>query len=404
MGSVPVLRLAKRVDVLEPEGAFLYLDMARRVAERGVDVISFGIGQPDYDTPEFVKEAAIEALKEGFTGYVSSRGIPEFREAVAEHVSKFTGADVKPEEVIATPGVKGALYMAIMSVVEEGDEVIIPDPGYPAYESIVRHAGGVPVYLRVSEEKGFRVTPEDVEKLITPRTKAIILNNPHNPTGGVLEKSDVEGILEIAKRRGIIVIADEIYDRYVYEGRHYSVLSDPDWRDFVIYTNGLSKTWCMTGWRIGYIIARKEFIDKMVTFAINMFSCVTSFVQKAAAVALRESLDFFYKEILPEYRRRRDVMYEELSKIPGVKVVKPRGTFYMFPNFSQILNELGMSEKEFAIKILENFGVVILPGTAFPRHYGKGYMRLAFTVSVEKIREGIARLREGIEKLREEKR
>jgi aspartate aminotransferase len=397
----PAKSLSKRVLKLATELAFDYLAIAKEVAREGVEVISFGIGQPDFDTPDHIKEEAIKALKEGFTKYVAPPGIPELREAIAEYVSEFTGADVKPDEVIVLPGTKPGIYFSMMAYVEPGDEVIVPDPGFPVYESVVRYAGGKPVFVPLREENAFRMTPEAVQEAVTERTKMIILNSPNNPTGGMNSEADVKGVLEIAKRRGITVVSDEIYDHYVYEGEHTSVLVDPDWRDFVLYLNGFSKTYSMTGWRLGYLIARKEVIDRLEILAVNTYSCTSSFVQKAGVAALKGPQNFF-KQVLEDYRRRRDFIHEELNKIPGVKAKKPAGAFYIFPNVKQILKQTGLSTKEFTIKILKETGVVTLPGSpAFPLKAGEGYLRVSYALPIRTTKRGLEKFREGIEKLTE---
>ena len=387
---------------LEMEKAFEYLDKAREVASRGIDVISFGIGQPDMPTPEHIREAAKKALDEGFTGYVSPPGIPELREAIANYASEFTGAgDIKPEEVIVTPGGKGAIFMAIASYISPGDEVIVQDPGFPAYECTVRYAGGKPVFIPLKEEEGFRLTPEAVQEHITPKTKMIILNNPHNPTGSMCTKQDIQGILEIAKENGIIVLSDEIYDHFIYEGQFHSVLEDPDWRDYILYLNGFSKTYSMTGWRLGYIITNAKAIERLTVFAVNNFSCVTSFAQKAAVVALTGPQDFF-KAVLAEYRRRRDFTVEAFNSLPGVRVLKAPATFYLFPNVKEILEQTGMTTEQFSLKMLEEKGVVMPPGVpSFPLKAGEGYVRVSYVQPIERIKQGVERLRQGIEELLE---
>lgn len=389
----PTTNLSKRVFKLESELAFDYLKVAEEVAAHGVKIVSFGIGQPDFRTPEPILEAAIEALKAGHTGYTATPGIPALRSAIAEHVSNFTGSDVKPEEVIVTTGSKPAIYFSMMSFIEEGDEVIIPDPGYPTYESVVRYAGGTPIFSPLREEDDFRMTPESVEKAVTKKTKMIVLNSPENPTGGVNLRKDVEGILDIAKKKRIIVLTDEIYDHYVYDGEHISALSDnPDWRENLIYVNGFSKTYSMTGWRLGYAVARKEVIDRFELMASNTTSCPNNFVQHAGITALTMSQNFF-KEILSEYRRRRDRIYEGLNRIHGIKVNKPRGAFYIFPNVEKLLKEKGLSASEFTMAILRERGLVTLPGTpAFSPSAGKDYLRLSYALPVEKIEEGLKRL------------
>ncbi len=398
---VYVKSFSKRVLKLAPELAFDYLAMAREVARQGREVISFGIGQPDFDTPNHIREEAVRALKAGFTKYVAPPGIPELREAIAEYVSEFTKADVKADEVIVLPGTKPGIYFSIMAHVDPGDEVIVPDPGFSVYESVVRYAGGNPIFVPLREENEFRMIPEDVESVLNDRTKIILLNSPNNPTGGMSTKADIKGILEIAKEKGVIVISDEIYDHYVYENNHTSVLMDPNWRDFVLYLNGFSKTFSMTGWRLGYLIASKEVIDRLEIFAVNTYSCVSSFVQKAGVAALKGPQCFF-KKALEEYKRRRNFVYEELNATIGVRAKKPAGAFYIFPNVKQILKQTGLSTEEFAIRILRETGVVTLPGSpAFPSKAGDGYLRISYVLPINTMKRGLKKFREGVEKLRE---
>jgi aspartate aminotransferase len=338
-------------------------------------------------------------LREGFTGYVASAGIQELREAIAQYVSDYTGADVKPEETIVTPSTKNAIYQAITAFAGPGDEVIVPDPGFPAYEIIVRHAGAKPVFLPILEEKRFRMTPEAVEGLVTKKTKMIVMNSPHNPTGGMNTRRDVEGILEIAREKGIIVISDEVYDHYLYQDGFYSALSDPDWRDFIVYLNGVSKTYCMTGWRIGYIVAREQVIERLKNFAVNLYSCPPSFNQKGALAALTGPQAFF-DDILEEFRRRCVFITEALNSLPGFKVLKPAGTFYIFPNVKEALRRINLTTEQLAVRIMEEKGVVTLPGyPAFPAKAGNGYLRLSFTLPIEKMKKGIERIRESLEEL-----
>jgi len=252
--------LSPRAKELKGEGAFEYLGLAAEARKKGLDVISFGIGQPDFPTPTHIREAAKKALDEGFTGYGPSGGLPELREAVAEWLNSQYGTDVRPEEVIITAGAKAAIFAALMTIVGDGDEVIIPDPCYPAYENVVRFLGGVPRPVALREEKGWALTINDVEKAISNRSKAIILNYPHNPTGSTIPPHQVREVLNLAKERELVVISDEIYDHYLYEGKHMPTITDSEWRDFVIYINGFSKTFSMTGWRLGFAVADRRVI------------------------------------------------------------------------------------------------------------------------------------------------
>jgi aspartate aminotransferase len=386
---------------LEPEGAFVYLDLAAEARRKGIDVISFGIGQPDFLPPREVVDAVKEALDRGFIRYISTLGLPELRERIASYVSEKYGVDVKPSEVAVTVGAKAALYMAISLLTRPGDEVVVQDPAFPTYECVVRHAGGRPVFVKLREENEFRLVREDVEREIKDlhRVRGIVVNSPHNPTGAVLSEGDVEELIELAKRRNLFIISDEVYEDYVYEGRHRSFLQDPEWRDYVVYISGFSKTWALTGLRLGYAVAREEVIRALDVFATNMYSCPPAPLQYAALKALELGTGWF-KSYLEEYRRRRDAAVEELGRIPGVRVVRSRGAFYLFPNVRELMGRLRVgSTDELARRILFEAGVVLLPGTAFPLRGGDGYLRVSYVLPVERIREGFRRVREWVEKV-----
>ena len=388
--------LSPRAKELKGEGAFEYLGLAAEARKKGLDVISFGIGQPDFPTPTHIREAAKKALDEGFTGYGPSGGLPELREAVAEWLNSQYGTDVRPEEVIITAGAKAAIFAALMTIVGDGDEVIIPDPCYPAYENVVRFLGGVPRPVALREEKGWALTINDIEKAISNRTKAIILNYPHNPTGSTIPPHQVREVLNLAKERELVVISDEIYDHYLYEGKHMPTITDSEWRDFVIYINGFSKTFSMTGWRLGFAVADRRVIKRMEVAVNNMYSCPPTFAQVAAKEALEEGLEWF-KKYFEDYKKRRDVLIEELRNVPGIDVVKPLGTFYAFPNIRRLLRLTGYASADrLVIDLLFDTGVLLLPGTIFPFEAGRGHLRASFTVPCERIREGIKRLRDWV--------
>jgi len=397
MKAAGAFKLNESVLRLGAEEAFVYLARGLELKRKGVDVISFGIGQPDFQPPDFVIEEAYRAMKEGYNGYGPSLGMPELREAIAEFLSSERRVDVKPSEVAITVGAKAAVFMGMLSLLEPGDEVIVPDPGYPLYESVARFVGARPVYLRLHSGNGYKVRYEDVEKLVSERTRMIVLNYPENPVGTTIDRRDVEAIVELACRRGIVVLSDEIYDHFVYEGSHFSTLQVSEWRNCVYYVNGFSKTFGMTGWRLGYVVTNSALLERLSVVANNMYSCPPTFAQIAAARALRHGLGWF-KSILEGYRRRRDLMYEKLSGIPGVKVRRPEGAFYMFPDFSEVIREKGLrSERELADRLLHEKGVVVLPGTAFPRDGGVGHLRFSFAVDESSIERGIARILEWLE-------
>ncbi|RLG86840.1 MAG: aspartate aminotransferase, partial [Thermoprotei archaeon] len=350
------------------EKAFLYIAKAREVASKGIEVISFGVGQPDIPTFQHIINAAKEALDKKFTGYTETAGIPELREAIAEYLNKRYNAGVDPREVIVTTGAKTAILLAIASYIRPGDEVIIPDPTYPAYGQVTRLFGGIPKYIPLrfeGAEGGFKLDIEAIEKSITEKTKMIVLNNPHNPTGAIFTPSEVSKICEIAKDNKLLLLVDEIYDNFVYgEVEFRSVLLDPDWKDYILYVNGLSKTFSMTGWRLGYLVVRREVADSIVRLATNVYSCPVSFAQIGGVAAFKGSWEPV-KHMVELFKKRRDRMHELLSKIPGFEVWKSTGAFYMFPRISKVLRETGLSVEQFVDYLLYNYGVVVLPGTAF---------------------------------------
>ncbi|BDR92661.1 pyridoxal phosphate-dependent aminotransferase [Vulcanisaeta souniana] len=393
------------VKELQGEKAFTYLAKAREITERkGIKIISFGIGQPDLPTFDNIINAAKRALDEKFTGYTETEGIKELREAIADYLNYRYHAGVRPDEVIVTTGTKTAIFLAIAAYVRPGDEVIIPDPTYPAYPELTKLFGGKPIYvaMKFDPEDGFRLDLEAIENSITPRTKAIVINNPHNPTGAVFRPEEVTKLLEIAKDYKLLVVVDEIYDNFVYESSTFRGILElePEWRNYVLYTNGFSKTFSMTGWRLGYLVASREVIDPIRKLAANTYSCPPSIAQRAGVEALRSEASWRSSRAMIElFRRRRDVMYEELRKIPGIDVWRSTGAFYMYPRVRKILDGLGMNVDQFADWLLENYGVVVLPGTAFSEtNMGRDYVRLSFALDEELIKEGIDRLRKAVEK------
>lgn len=402
MSSPPTLNVPKYLYDISGEGAFAYLARAKELARKGMDIVSFGIGQPDFPTPKHIREEAKRALDEGFTGYTETAGILELREAIAEYLNNKYGADVKPNEIVVTTGAKTAILIALAMYVQEGDEVIIPEPSYPAYVQIVKLFKGKPVYIPLKWEggaKGFSLDIELIEKNITERTKAIVLNNPHNPTGAVFTPKQIDELMDLARRKNIIIIADEIYDNFVYDGEFKSVLSHSDWRDYVVYVNGFSKTFAMTGWRLGYVVVRNEVIDRAIDLAVNVYSCAVSFAQKAGVKALRGDWKPI-KEMIDIFKKRRDLLYELLKQVPGFDVWKSPGTFYMFPNIEGVLKLTRLKNaKELADTLLEKYGVVVLPGTAFPDKAGEGFIRFSFATSFDDIRKGVDRIREAVEEL-----
>ncbi len=400
MSSPTLARLKPVVGELLGEAAFAYLARANELARQGRDVINFGIGQPDLPTPEHIREAAKRALDQGFTGYTETAGIPELREAIAEYLNSRYGSDVRPDEVIVTTGAKTAIFVAIAAYLGPGDEIIVPEPSYPAYPEVAKLLGARPVYVPLrweGETRGFSLDVEALERALSPRTKMIVINNPHNPSGTVFPPEQLDEIVELARRRGVLLLVDEIYDNFVYrEARFRSLLSYGDWRDVVIYVNGFSKTFSMTGWRLGYLVVRREVAEKLKRLAVNVYSCATSFAQKAAVEALRGDWGPV-RRMVALFEQRRDVMVEELRRVPGFEVARPLGAFYAFPRVRRLLEWLGTDVEALVDKLLYAKAVAVLPGTAFPDKAGRDYVRLSFAVSADRIREGVRRIREFVE-------
>jgi len=398
----PTMNTKEILQYLGGEAAFAYLAKAKELERKGMKIFNFGIGQPDIPTFEHIINAAKEALNARFTGYTETAGIYELREAIAEYLNNRYGSDVTHSEVIVTPGAKTALFLALSAYLREGDEVLVPEPSFPAYPEVAKFLGAKPIFIPLKwlgREKGFKLDLEAIENAITSKTKMLVVNNPHNPTGAVFSSDEVEWVMDLARRRRIIVLADEIYDHFIYDDVKFkSFLSFPDWRDYVLYVNGFSKTFSMTGWRLGYLIARKEVMPRLTVLAVNIYSCATSFVQKAAVVALKESEESINK-MIEVFRRRRDLICSRLSEVKEFEVWPSKGAFYVFPNVGKILNELNITVEEFVNGLLINKGVVVLPGTAFPETYGKNFIRFSFAVDFTSIEEGVKKIREYVEEI-----
>jgi aspartate aminotransferase len=384
------------------EAAFAYLAKAKELEKKGMKIVNFGIGQPDIPTFEHIIDAAKEALDSRFTGYTETAGIYELREAIAEYLNNRYSSDVQPSEIIVAPGAKAALFLALSAYLREGDEVLVPEPSFPAYPEVAKFLGAKPIFIPLKwlgRERGFKLDLESIERAITPKTKMIVINNPHNPTGAVFSSDEIEWVMDLARRKKIIVLADEIYDHFIYDDLKFkSFLSFPDWRDYVLYVNGFSKTFSMTGWRLGYLIARKEVMPRLTVLAVNVYSCATSFVQKAAVVALKKSEEDVNK-MIELFRKRRDLICSRLDEVRGFEVWPSKGAFYVFPNVGKVLNELNITVEEFVNRLLISKGVVVLPGTAFPETYGKNFIRLSFAVDFTSIEEGVKRIKEFVEGL-----
>ena len=363
------------------------------LASRMADVINLGIGEPDFDTPEHIKEAAINALKEGYTHYTSNAGLLELREALVEKLRKENNIDVTVDEVLVTVGGEQALVNAIFTTVRRGDEVLILSPSFVSYKPLVMMAGGIPIEVPVKEENEFIPITDDIKKYISKRTRVLIINTPCNPTGAVYPRKVLEEIADLAVEYNLIIISDEAYEKIVFEGEHVSMASLNGMKDRVISVFSFSKTYAMTGWRLGYVVARKDLINKMVKLNMYLVTCPVTFVQRAGIAALKGPQDCV-KRMVNEYRKRIETVYKRLKEIPGVSVVKPKGTFYIFPNISSYGKSSEISEY-----LLYEAKVAVIPGNAFGK-YGEGYVRISCATSYEKLIEAMDRIERGLKKLR----
>jgi len=386
------LRLADRMAVLGTETAFEVLARARDLERAGKSVVHLEIGEPDFDTPEHIKEAAVKALRDGHTHYTPSAGMPEMREAVAEHVEATRKIPVDPTEVVITPGSKPIMFFSILALVNPGDEVICPDPGYPIYESVTRFAGGVPKPLVLREERGFRIDPAELRALVSPRTRLIVINTPHNPCGSTLTRDDLAAIAEVAQRVNCFVLADEIYWQIMYAGAHQSIISLPGMKDRTILLDGFSKAYAMTGWRLGFGVMPSALAARVAQLMVNSNSCAAAFTQIAGIAALRGPRGPI-EAMVAEFRRRRDVIVNGLNAIDGMRCAMPTGAFYAFPNVRRIDEH----SKRLADYLLNEAGVACLSGTAFGEH-GQGYLRFSYANSVENISEALRRVREALKR------
>jgi aspartate/methionine/tyrosine aminotransferase len=380
------LRLAERMARLGTETAFEVLMKAKALEAEGRDIVHLEIGEPDFDTPRNIIDAGVDALHKGFTHYGPSAGLMELRNVIAQHVSETRGVNATPNEVVVVPGGKPIIFFSILALVEEGDEVIYPNPGFPIYESMINYVGAKAVPIQLREELDFRLDVDELEGLINDRTKLIILNSPQNPTGGVLEKKDIEDIARAIGDRNIMVLSDEIYSRLIFEGEHHSIMSIEGMKERTILLDGFSKTYAMTGWRMGYGVMRSDLATHIARLMTNSNSCTASFTQIAGIEALRgpqKSVD----NMRAEFERRRDVMVAGLNKIKGFSCRLPKGAFYVFPNITQT----GWPSKKLADALLDDAGVAALSGTAFG-DFGEGYLRFSVANSIENIEKALDRV------------
>lgn len=386
------MKLATRMSRLGTETAFEVLVRARALEAQGMDVIHLEVGEPDFDTPANVVEAGAQALRDGWTNYGPSAGQPDLRQAIVDYINSARGLDYGPENVVVTPGGKPIMFFTIMALLEAGDDAIYPDPGFPIYRSMIDFVGARAIPAPLREENDFRLDIDELETLITPSTKLLIINSPGNPTGGVLTRSDLERIAKLAVEHDLMVLADEIYAEILFEGEHVSIASFPGMKERTIILDGFSKTYAMTGWRLGYGVMPVELADLVSKLMVNSVSCTASAVQRAGLEALTGPQDAV-KEMVAAFEKRRDLIVDGLNAIPGITCRTPKGAFYVFPNISGT----GMSSKEFADKLLNDYGVAALSGTAFGE-YGEGYLRLSYANSEENLKRALDRIAEAVKK------
>lgn len=395
------MEFAERLKKLGSENAFNVLGKVLKLREQGKDVISFCIGEPDFDTPENIKKAAIEALNNNMTHYGPSGGLPVFKRTIAQYISKTRKINVGEENVCISAGAKAIIYYTIHSLLNPGDEAIYPNPGYPTYESVINFVEGKAIPLPLLESKEFSFDVNTLMNLVTKKTKLIIINTPQNPTGGFLSKKDLQAIADIAIKNNIFVLSDEIYSRILYEGEFNSIVSIPGMLERTILVDGFSKTYAMTGWRLGFGVANKELIQELTNLENNCVACTTTFNQFAGIEALTGPQDSVI-EMVKKYRERRDLIVDLLNSIRGISCLKPKGSFYVFPNVTQACRNLGLNDAdELQDYLLNNYGVAVLARTSFGKKNkdeAEEYIRISYATSKDNIREGLKRIKQALEK------
>ena len=384
------ITLAARMSRLGTETAFEALARARALEAQGRSIIHLGIGEPDFDTPEHIRGAAKDALDAGHTHYTPSPGIMEVREAIARHQTERQGYDVGADSIIVTPGGKPIMFFTILALADEGDEVVYPNPGFPIYESMIRFVGATPVPWPLREENDFAADVDELRTLVTPRTKLIIVNSPNNPCGSVIPEENLRRIAEIACEADAVVLSDEIYKDFYFEGSHASITRFPGMRERTVILDGLSKSYAMTGWRIGYGVMPEPLVEPVSRLMTNSVSCTAAFVQQAAVAALHSS-QAPTEAMVAEFRERRSVIVDGLRALPGIRVREPKGAFYVFPN----IEGTELSSREFEHKMLYEAGVSLLSGTAFG-HLGDGYIRISFANSQANLSEALRRMEQAL--------
>ncbi|MFC1938020.1 pyridoxal phosphate-dependent aminotransferase [Chloroflexota bacterium] len=387
------MKLSTRMARLGTESAFAVLAKAQALQAKGVDVVHLEIGEPDFDTPMHICDAATGALNRGQTHYCNSQGIVPLRVEIAKELERSRGIPVDPERVVVTPGAKPIMFYSILALLEEGDEAIYPNPLFPIYESMIKFSGATAVPVPLREELEFRFDVKELESKITPRTRLIILNSPHNPTSGILSEDDIRAIAELAQKHDIIVFSDEVYEHIIYEGKHTSIASLPGMLDRTILLSGFSKAYAMTGWRLGYAVLPPELVGHVVRLIINSVSCTATFSQHAGIEALTGPQDSV-STMVEEFRKRRDLIVDGLNDVPGISCLRPGGAFYVFPN----IKKLGMPSSQMADYLLNEAGVATLAGTDFGE-YGEGYLRLSYATSQDNIKKALERIKTAVTKL-----
>jgi aspartate/methionine/tyrosine aminotransferase len=385
--------IADSLSRLGTETAFEVLARAKALEAQGKDMIHLQIGEPDFDTPPHIVEAAVKALRDGQTHYCPAPGIPQLREAAADYLSRTRSLSIDPARVLVTPGAKPFLFFGVLATCNPGDEVIYPNPGFPIYESVIRWAGATPVPLPLTEESGFAFSADDLAERLTPKTKLVILNSPANPTGGVVPREVNAAVAKLLADHSCYILTDEVYCEMVYDGEHDSIASHGDLLDRTILLDGFSKTFAMTGWRLGYAAVPKDLVEPLTRLFINCHSCTPPASQLAGVAALTGPMDEVHA-MIEEFRARRELVVAGLNDLPGVSCVEPKGAFYAFPN----ITETGMKARDLQNQLLEEAGVAMLAGTAFGE-YGEGYMRVSYANSPENITTALGKMRELLERV-----
>ena len=388
------VKIAERMDRMAPSGIRKVNEKALAMERAGEKVIHFELGRPDFDTPEYIKEAACKALAEGKVHYTSNYGTMELRQAIADKLNRENYIDYKPSEVLVTVGLSEAVFAVLAAILNEGDEILVPDPVWLNYVNVPNLLGAVPVTYSLKEETGFQIDLDEIRAKITPKTRAVVIVTPNNPTGGVLTEDILKELADIAVSNDLMVLADEVYERLIYDGaKHISIASLPGMKERTFTLNGMSKAYAMDGWRLGYVAAPETYIVTMNKFHQHNTTCAPSFVQAAAVAALTDEGDEV-NEMVKEYKRRRDCAVKAINEIPGLSCLCPKGAFYIFIN----CKELHMGCEELAAYLLEEAKIALVPGNVFGPG-GEGYLRMSFANSYENVAEGCRRLREAVEKI-----